>query len=71
MLVLTRKKNEKIRIGDNVVVTVIDIGGGRVKLGVEAPKEVSITRPDANPPSDEPPQSGGDQPSPAPAGAAA
>ena len=44
MLVLSRKREESIIIGDNVVVTVIDIKGEQVKLGVSAPKAISIHR---------------------------
>jgi carbon storage regulator len=44
MLVLSRKEGERLVIGDRIVVTVVDIEGGRVKLGVEAPREVNIRR---------------------------
>jgi carbon storage regulator len=44
MLVITRKPGERITIGDNVVVTVIEVRGSLVKLGVEAPKCISIHR---------------------------
>lgn len=44
MLVLTRKKNEKIDIGDNIVITVIEIRGDRIRLGIDAPENVSIAR---------------------------
>jgi carbon storage regulator CsrA len=44
MLVLTRKIDESIVIGDNIVVKVIAIENGNVKLGIEAPKEVAIIR---------------------------
>jgi carbon storage regulator len=44
MLVLSRKTAEKIVIGDNIVVTVIRVAGGRVQLGIEAPREMSIKR---------------------------
>jgi carbon storage regulator CsrA len=44
MLVLTRKVEESIVIGDNIVVKVIAIENGNVKLGIEAPKDVSIIR---------------------------
>ena len=47
MLVLSRKVGDKVNIGDNVVVYVIEISGGRVRLGFEAPHEVTIVRPDA------------------------
>lgn len=47
MLVLSRKKDESIVIGDNIVVTVIEIRGNKVRLGIEAPEEVPIHRHDA------------------------
>ena len=47
MLVLSRKLNESIVINENIVVTVVEIRGGKVRLGIEAPAEVPITRPDA------------------------
>jgi len=47
MLVLSRKKNESIRIRDDVTVTVVSIHGDKVRLGIEAPREVPILRDDA------------------------
>ena len=44
MLVLTRKLNEKIRVGDDIVVTIIQIDKGSVKIGFEAPENVAIYR---------------------------
>ena len=44
MLVLSRKLNERIVIGPNVTITVIDICGNRVKVGVDAPADVAIHR---------------------------
>ena len=44
MLVLSRKKNESIVIDDDITVVVVDIIGDKVKLGVEAPKEVPVHR---------------------------
>lgn len=44
MLVLSRKRNEKIVIDGQIVVTVVDIRGDKVRLGIEAPKDVSIHR---------------------------
>lgn len=44
MLVLTRKYQEKIRIGDNITITVLRTKGKAVRLGIEAPPEVSVIR---------------------------
>lgn len=44
MLVLTRKKNESIMIGDNIEIVVTDIQDGKVKLGIKAPKNIDIHR---------------------------
>jgi len=44
MLVLSRKKNESIVIDGNVVITVIDIRGDKVRIGIEAPREIPVHR---------------------------
>ena len=44
MLVITRKANEEIVIGENIVLKVISSGNGRVKIGIEAPRDVRIAR---------------------------
>ncbi len=44
MLVLARKTDESIVIGDNIVVKIISVENGVVKLGIDAPKEISIIR---------------------------
>lgn len=44
MLVLTRKLKESIMIGDNIEISILDIKGDQVKIGITAPKEVSIHR---------------------------
>jgi len=44
MLVLSRKKDEKIVIGDQITLMVIDIRGDKVRLGIEAPKDVAVHR---------------------------
>jgi carbon storage regulator len=44
MLVLTRKVGERIRIGDDVVITVVRINGTAVRLGVEAPAHLTVVR---------------------------
>lgn len=44
MLVLTRKNCESIRIGNDISIVILDIQGGKVRLGIEAPKDVAIVR---------------------------
>jgi carbon storage regulator len=44
MLVLSRKEKERLMIGENIVVTIVGVFGGKVRLGIEAPAEVSIRR---------------------------
>lgn len=44
MLVLSRKKNESIIINDHITVTVVEIRGDKVRLGIDAPKEVTVHR---------------------------
>ena len=44
MLILTRKLGEKINIGDDITVTLVEIKGTQVKLGIEAPKTIEIHR---------------------------
>ncbi|VAX40566.1 Carbon storage regulator [hydrothermal vent metagenome] len=44
MLVLSRKKNESIIIGENIVITIVEVRGDKVRLGIQAPREVPIHR---------------------------
>ena len=44
MLILTRKINEAIMIGEDIKITVVEIQGDKVKLGIEAPRELSVLR---------------------------
>ena len=44
MLVLTRSRNQTIRVGDDIVIRIVAIAGGQVRLGVDAPKHVSVDR---------------------------
>jgi carbon storage regulator len=44
MLILSRRLNEKLVIGDGVVVSIIEIRGDQVKLGIDAPKSVKVFR---------------------------
>lgn len=44
MLVLSRKVEEKLKIGNDIIVTVVSISQGQVKLGIEAPDDVNVVR---------------------------
>lgn len=44
MLVLTRKVGESIKMGDDVTVTVLEVDGGKVRIGIDAPREIEIVR---------------------------
>jgi len=44
MLVLSRKQNERLIIDGNIVVSIVRVSGGTVRLGIEAPRDVSIRR---------------------------
>ena len=44
MLVLSRQRDESIIIGDNIVITIVDIRGDKVRLGIEAPTEIPVHR---------------------------
>lgn len=44
MLVLSRQRDESIIIGDNIIITVVDIRGDKVRLGIEAPSEIPVHR---------------------------
>jgi carbon storage regulator CsrA len=44
MLVLTRKAGEKIRIGDNITITVCELEGNKVRIAIEAPRHIRILR---------------------------
>jgi carbon storage regulator len=44
MLILTRKSGEQITIGDHIVITVLETKGNQVKLGIEAPRDVTVHR---------------------------
>lgn len=49
MLLLSRKPNERIVIGGGIELVVLEVRGNRVKLGITAPEDVSISRPDRTP----------------------
>lgn len=44
MLVLTRKRNQSIMIGDNIELVIVDIKGDQVKIGVKAPRNIAVHR---------------------------
>ncbi len=44
MLILTRKSGETIRIGENIAVTVLEVKGTQIRLGIDAPKEIVVDR---------------------------
>ena len=58
MLVLSRKESERIRVGDSIVVTIVRVSGDKVRIGIEAPRDVIVLRdelgpkPAATPPSE-------------------
>lgn len=49
MLVLSRRENERIRLGDSIVVTVVRLSGDKVRLGIEAPADVVVLREELEP----------------------
>lgn len=58
MLILTRKLGEKIVIGESITITIVDIDRGKIRLGIEAPRDVPIFRQELlpwQPPSSPPP----------------
>ncbi|MDG2384189.1 MAG: carbon storage regulator [Pirellulaceae bacterium] len=44
MLVLSRKKSEKIKLGDSIEITVVRVSGNKVRIGIRAPTDVSVLR---------------------------
>lgn len=44
MLVLSRQKDESIMVGDNVEITIVDVRGDKVRLGITAPREIAVHR---------------------------
>lgn len=60
MLVLTRKTNQSIKIGENIEITVLSVSGDKVRIGIDAPRDISVFRrevlenDDGPPPADSP-----------------
>lgn len=44
MLVLSRKEKERVKLGDEITVTIVRVAGDKVRLGIEAPKEIRVLR---------------------------
>lgn len=44
MLILTRKEGESVRLGDDIVITVVGVKGGAVRLGIAAPRDLAVHR---------------------------
>jgi len=49
MLVLSRREHERIRLGDSIMLTVIQVAGDKVRLGIEAPSDVLVLRDELKP----------------------
>ena len=49
MLVLSRKESQKIRLGDSIVITVVRVAGDKVRLGIEAPRDMVVLRDELKP----------------------
>jgi carbon storage regulator len=49
MLVLSRKEAERIRLGDNIILTIVRVSGDKVRLGIEAPPDVIVLREELKP----------------------
>ena len=49
MLVLSRKQHQRIRLGDDITVTIVRLAGDQVRLGIDAPKEIRVLRDELEP----------------------
>lgn len=49
MLVLSRKETQRIRLGESIVITVVRVAGDKVRLGIEAPKDMLVLRDELEP----------------------
>ena len=50
MLVLSRKERQRIRLGDNITVTIVRLTGDQVRLGIDAPRNIRVLRDELEPP---------------------
>jgi len=60
MLVLSRRENERIKLGDSIVITVIRLSGDKVRLGIDAPANIVVLREELSPISVDNPVPAGD-----------
>ena len=49
MLVLSRKQHQRIRLGDDITVTIVRLAGDQVRLGIDAPREIRVLRDELEP----------------------
>ncbi|MEE2989292.1 MAG: carbon storage regulator [Planctomycetota bacterium] len=49
MLVLSRKERQRIRLGDDITVTIVRLAGDQVRLGIDAPREIRVLRDELEP----------------------
>ena len=49
MLVLSRKERQRIRLGDNITVTIVRLSGDQVRLGIDAPRDIRVLRDELEP----------------------
>ena len=49
MLVLSRKERQRIRLGDNITVTIVRLTGDQVRLGIDAPRDIRVLREELEP----------------------
>jgi carbon storage regulator len=54
MLVLSRKEQERVKLGDEITVTIVRVSGDKVRLGIEAPKDIRVLRDELVPHDEEP-----------------
>jgi carbon storage regulator len=57
MLVLSRRKSEKIKLGDSIEITIVRVSGNKVRLGIQAPSDVAVLREELHKTNEPPAQS--------------